>query len=341
MSTRIYSLFVLAAWLISMSWLFVAKIWPTLHGGDPPDYSVKLAHSLEKSPPVAWRIVWKDRRIGTAASQTLPAMHGIKMRFVVQFEKLPLEMMLSEAFGTFGSIFLREPAGKSGSGQADKDSIEDPDSQAIGLDLLLATELQFDDHRRFTGFQCIADMGTIRDLLKIQGEVDERQKLVVTTRLTAPFGSGPKHLTNELDLPSNALVSDSFAPRSELKRLHVGQKWTVPVYRPFPPNSPVQIIAAHAERHELILWDNGDVETILVVYRSDAGVGLNTGREPIAREWVRADGLVLQQEVRWSGTVIRFERVPPNHQEPVEELLSSESHARLWPRGPVANVIQK
>lgn len=347
MSNRIYSLFVLAAWLASMSWLFVAKIWPTLHGGDPPDYSASVADTPKNRQPIVWRISWKDRRIGTAGSQAFPTSSGTRLRYVVQFEQMPLEMMLSEAFGVFGSMFFRDRAGANApspgshsTGQKTVGSDETAqleNAHAVGLDLLIATELRFDHQQQFTGFQCVADLGDMRGLLEIQGTVDERRKLLLKSRLNAPFGGGAaKELKQEVDLPSNAVVGDAFAPRSELKKLHVGQKWTIPVYRPFPPNSPVQIVAAHAERHELILWDGRDVETILVVYRSDAGVGLQSARDPIAREWVRDDGLILQQEVRWSGSVIRFERLPDALQEPIEQLLSSAAHSRLWSQKPAA-----
>jgi hypothetical protein len=195
---------------------------------------------------------------------------------------------------------------------------------------LLATELHFNRKRQFSGLRCVGDMGDMQGVLDIRGSVDQRRKLVLSTQINGGVPGAASTLRHELDLPPNAMVHDAFAPRSELRNLHVGQKWTVPVYRPFPPNSPVQIVAARAERHELILWDGQDVETILVVYYSDAGSGLQSSREPIGREWVRSDGIVLQHEVRWSGAVIRFERMPNPEGEAVTELLSDVAHPRLW-----------
>ena len=320
MPNRFYTVFVLTAWLASMSWLFMAKIWPTLHGGDPPDYSTSVANVPANYQPTVWRISWKDRRIGMATNQTLPRANGIALRYVVQFEQLPLEMMLSEAFGIFGSMLFRE----STDGKGANDS-----QQSWALDLLLATELQFNNQRQFTGFHTNGDLGNLQGFLQMNGVVDEQHKLVLTTQFKT-FGQAAKELRHEIELPMNAVVGDAFGPRTELKNLHVGQKWTIPIYRPFPPNSPVQIVAAQAERHELILWNGRDVETILVVYRSDAGTGLQSTRDPIAREWVRDDGLVLQQEVVWSGATIRFERIPDAPHEPITEFLNADEHPRLW-----------
>jgi hypothetical protein len=319
-------MFVLVAWLASMSWLFVAKILPTLQGGDPPDYSTTVAESAESAQPTVWRITWKDRRIGTAAGDARRQARGTARRYVVQFEHMPLQMMLSEAFGAFGSVFFGRTAKQSSEGRGGSAwTGEHP----LEVDMLLATEMRFDKEQRFTSFQTIVDLGEMKGFLRLRGRTDERGKLLLTTRIGS-VGGKEKSLRHELDLPTNAIINDSFAPRPELKNLRVGQKWTIPVYRPFPPNSPVQIVAAHAERHELILWDGHDVETILVVYRDEAGSGLNATREPIAREWVRSDGVVLQHEVRWSGTNIRFERIPEAFSETVTEFLSDEVHPRYW-----------
>ncbi len=342
MAYRFYTVFVLFAWLASMSWLFVAKIWPTLHGGNPPDYSSLVANVPADSQPTVWRITWKDRHIGMAASQTLRRVDGTALRYAVHFQHMPLETMLSEVFGTFGSMLFpgrtatKSPVPSSGS-PGSVPSVRSNDQamveqQPIGLEMLLATELRFNSRRQFTGLQTVVDLADVRGFLRTRGRVDERHKLTLTTSIGGSAGATENQLRHEIDLPTNAVVNDAFAPRSELKNLHVGQKWTIPVCRPFPPNSPVQIVAAQAERHELILWDGHDVETILVVYHADAGSGLRANREPIAREWVRDDGLVLQHELRFSGTVIRFERIPESFHEPVTEYLSDTVHPRLWSR---------
>ena len=311
MAQRFYTVFVWTAWLASMSWLFVAKIWPTLHGGHPPDYSI--AGGVSDLKPVVWRISWNDRRIGTAASQKLMRANGAVVRHVVQFEHVPLDVILTETLGPLGGVFKSNASGP-----------------PLDVEMLLATQLRFNQQRQFTGFHTIGDWGSLHGVFNVQGHVNERRKLQLRMQIGDVVGGAQKSLRYEVDLPPNAVINDAFAPRPELRNLQVGQRWTIPVYRPFPPKSPVQIIAAHAERHELILWDGRDVETVLVVYRSDAGSGLGATQEPVAREWVREDGLVLQNEVYWSNATIRFERLPEVFPEPLLELLGDEKQPRLW-----------
>ena len=116
----------------------------------------------------------------------------------------------------------------------------------------------------------------------------------------------------------------------ELKDLHVGQSWTIPVYRAFPPNSPVQIVEAKVERHDIIFWEGSDIETMLVVYRMDAGSGLRATSQATAREWVRPDGTVLRQELVFSGLTLRFERQMRRPTDTNEALLDDALHPRYW-----------
>jgi hypothetical protein len=104
-------------------------------------------------------------------------------------------------------------------------------------------------------------------------------------------------------------VGDSLSPRSELRNLHVGQQWTIPTYRPFPPNSPVQILLAKVEKSEFIEWNGELVEALVVSYQDEAGSGIGTARKPIGRTWVQPDGTVLKQEVMFSSLRFTFLRL--------------------------------
>lgn len=318
MAVRLYPWFVLVFWAAAMSWLISSKVLPPLIGGQPPDYSSSLAlpPRAAKSEPTCWRIAWNDRRIGTAASQAVRrAEGGTSLRHVVHFERLPLQAMLSESFGLLGSA-MKPLLGN--------------DSN-LELHMLLATELQFDERHQFKGLQTITDIGDLRNFVQLQGFVDGQHKLQLTTQFGHPaVGQADQVMHHEIALPRESLVSDAFAPRPELKNLRVGQRWTIPIYRPFPPNSAVQIVEAVAERLDVIVWDARDVETILIVYREEAGSGLHASREPIAREWVRADGTVLQREIRISGMKLVFERLATTALDPEIEMLNSDKFPRLW-----------
>lgn len=143
-------------------------------------------------------------------------------------------------------------------------------------------------------------------------------------------GRGTQILAREIELPPGAMVGDALAPRSELKNLVVGQSWTVPVYRPFPPGSPPQIIQATVKHLEFIFWEGSEIETMLVEYQSVAGSNINIASDPIGREWVRSDGTVIRQQVIFSGLKFQFERLPVEHQDARIELLDTDKHARLW-----------
>ena len=84
----------------------------------------------------------------------------------------------------------------------------------------------------------------------------------------------------------------------------------MPVYRPFPPNSPLQIVQAKVERNEVYVWNNQSLRAFQVVYRDDAGSGITLAREPIGKMWVREDGEVLQQDARLANMHFRCIRLP-------------------------------
>jgi hypothetical protein len=315
---RIYPWLVLVFWGATMSWLVASKVLPPLLGGQPPDYSVRLPSQEQNPDPIGWRITWNDRRIGTAVSQPVRrADGGISLRQLVHFDRLPLNAMLAEGFGAgFLGSLLKPLAGG---------------EQQLEFDLQLATELRFNAQREFISFQSVVDMAGVPGFLQLQGVATVNRSLAITSRFgPTPYGAKDGVLRHEISLPSRSLVSDPFAPRPELRNLRVGQQWTIPMYRPFPPNSPVRIVEAVAQRLDVIVWNGRDIETILVEYREDAGSGLHAARDPILREWVRTDGQVLKHEIRVSGLLVTFERLTQSTAGPEAELLDPEKHPRLW-----------
>ena len=102
----------------------------------------------------------------------------------------------------------------------------------------------------------------------------------------------------------------------------------------FLPNSPVEIVAVKAERHEVIIYDGADVETLLLVYRMDAGSGIRAAREPVAREWVDPERTNPALGNIGLGLRLRFERMPPDPADPRTSLLNLQQSRNLgWPLG--------
>ena len=317
MPVRLSHTIVVCFWLATMSWLAVVKILPGLREGDRPDFYSSLAADAPRRQPVCWRILWRDQIIGFAATDIKHLPDGqTVMRSVVQFDRLPLQSMAHELFGVLAVVI--QPLFQ-GFGDT-------------GVELLIASQMQFDTDRRFSGFTTRIDAAQQPDFLVLCGNTDANGTLNVEARMFdgTSGGSGRRILKREIELPAGALVGDALAPRPELKNLSVGQSWTVPVYRPFPPGSPPQIIQATVKRLEPIIWEGIEVETMLVLYQSEAGSSINIASDPIGREWVRSDGMVIRQEVVFSGLKFQFDRLPVKHQDARVELLDVEIHPRLW-----------
>lgn len=300
MTSRWFNAGVLVFWLVAMSWLLTQKVLPPMLTGDPPDYDAALpVGELEAKPPppVCWRIEWDGRVIGTAVSQALPQADGAELRSVVRFTRLPVRNMLGQLMGAMSKL-LDSSLG----------------SEEFTPNMGVATRMHFNDQRRLGGFETVVDLPELPQFLHVDAHVGDsgKLKLVATARYATGLPGTPVNKVkyrHELDLPRDALVGDSLSPRGRLENLRVGQQWTIPNYRPFPPNSPVQILLARVEKSEFIEYNGELVEVFVVVYHDEAGSGLGSTRAPIGRTWVEPGGDVLRQEVMLSSLKLRFERL--------------------------------
>jgi hypothetical protein len=314
---RLFTGIVIVFWAITMVWLLAEKVVPPLLDGDPPDYSAVLEAPAEDQPPEVWRLRWQERTIGYASSLTVARPHNQVDRLsYVQFEALPLEALLSELLGPMSAVI--------------RPMLED--SRGLELDLLIATRMRFDDEKRLTAFDTTIDLGEMKNFLKLRGVLRTDGKLMVVAQLSnSGVGSG-EIFRQIVELPPEALIEGSLSPRPELRDLQLGQKWTIPVFRAFPPNSPVQILQAEVDpQFESTFWGGEDVETFVILYRVDAGSGVHATRAPLSREWVRrSDGAILRRAVSFSGLEMIFERLTDS-----ETLLRpspfDELQERLWP----------
>jgi hypothetical protein len=319
MSNRWFNLGVVTFWLVAMSWLLSQKVIPPLLPGEPPDYNAPLAETLahRPPPPVCWRITWEGKIIGTAASQSVSTSDGAELRSAVHFKRLPVRNLLVQSAGLMGAVV------KATMGEED-----------FSPDLNAATRIRFNQHKRLQGFQTVIDLPDLPQFLDFDGRMNEAGKLVVKAHARFGVGEGrpatPIGQPYELDLPPDALVGDSLSPRSELKNLRVGQKWTIPAYRPFPPGEQMQILLANVERSEYLEWNGELMETFVVVYRDEAGSGLKSAGAPIGRTWAQPDGTVLRQEVKFSSLKIIFERLPSGQAQEAESWLEDNAFEQVF-----------
>ena len=82
----------------------------------------------------------------------------------------------------------------------------------------------------------------------------------------------------------------------------------------------IEILTATVKGRDQIVWNGRRVETLLVIYRSDAGSGLGSGERPRGKLWVRPDGTVVKQEVMILNSTMTFGR------------MSDAEAAELWRR---------
>ncbi len=177
------------------------------------------------------------------------------------------------------------------------------------LDLRIENTLWFDHYGALRHFTTTVDLGSELRFLHIDGQVNGKT-LELVARSQVLTGNDHQLYQNEVQLPPNGLVADTFSPRPELGRLRVGQSWTFQSYRPFMPHNSLELIEATVEREEVIEWDGQLAKTYLLAYRRNAGSGLSATREPVARLWVRADGTVLRQDVSLANLRVQFLRLP-------------------------------
>jgi hypothetical protein len=271
---------------------------PTIRGGDRPDFNAVLPEEDQPPQPVCWDIQFNGNSIGHASSLAVrEAGDAGYIESTVNFQRLPLSDIISELLGSVGTLV--KPLWNADSNLLVTMSVDSRMEIAEGGNL-----------KSFVTNVRLADLKTV--VVQVRGEVVGRT-LHVSVFTPGDELDGPDAMRlrfrDEIDLPDEALVSGALSPQSQLANLHVGQTWMLPVYRPFPPNAPLQMVEARVERHEVFLWNGQSLKAFQVVYRDDAGSGISIAREPIGKLWVRDDGEVLEQETHLANLTFRFVRL--------------------------------
>jgi len=271
---RWFNVAALLFWLTTMGWLFTEKILPSLDVGEPPGYGMR-------DTPVRWELFINGDPLGWATSEARLDEDGVvQYDDHVHLDRLP----------------LREIA---------------PAWLLSSLDLQLSdtwmdvrSMSQADPLGRLIGFRSTVALGYLENVATIEGKADDG-RLDLTVR-----AAGMVH-KKTIPLPAENNIDGALSPAVNLGRLRVGQHWTVPVYSPLgPPTAPVEILYAHVEREEPIIWNGHIVKTSLVIYANEpAGSDVGYGNWH-ARAWVAADGRVLKQQIAVVNAYVTFVRQP-------------------------------
>ncbi len=283
MYSRWVNMAVVLLWIATMGWLVQTKVLPPFLVGEPPSYETILDVDRPE-PPVGWRLTVNDRPVGWALTTTTPQPDGLmEIGSHVHFDELPLEQLTP---GWFRSL-LR---------------LVDEPSLRQAMDA--RSVLILDPLGRLAQFRSTVGIGAAPELISLRGEVVGNQILLSVRSSEFVYRS-------EAYLPAKALMNDALQPQTRLPGLRQGQVWTVPMYSPLrPPNSPLEILQAEVEGHDVIPWEDRMQRVWLVVYKNDAGAALGGRQEPRGRLWVHPDGTVLKQEVSLFGSQLTFSRLP-------------------------------
>ena len=303
MTNRAFNVIVVLFWLATMTWLVGVKVLPPMRVGEPPDYASIIDESIDH-PPVCWCIYFEDEPIGWAASNVVRRRDGVsEVTSRVYLATLPWEEM---APGWLAGVL--------------KPLLDD-----LGpLDIDKRSRLVIDPLGRPVEFDSRVRVANLPDAIHVRGEIEG-------STLTLTVQSGEMKHKFDRSISPGAMLTDELSPQGLMPRLRVGQRWTVPLYSPFRAvNNPLEILEAVVDREDKIRWDGKTYPCRVIIYRSDAGSGLN-GKETRGRVWVRDDGLVLRQEVTILKSHLHFVRLSDERAEPNYRALGEEWN-RILPR---------
>jgi hypothetical protein len=267
-----------------MGWLVAKKVVPAFRVGSPPSYD-EIVKDQIKAPPTGWKLSQGGKPLGWALTDTKSqACQLNEIRGRVHFSALPLQDLVPGLLQPFVR-FLEKP----------------PESVRIDA----RSVLTIDPLGRLVRFESTVRLEPFNETIGLRGVVEDGRKLQLSMRI----GNKPIQAPKEIQLPSDALLSDVLSPQTRLPGLRLNQSWTVPVYSPLMPDKPLEIIHATVDRTEPFLWNGVTQEVWYVVYRGDAGSAMG-GEAPVRGEvWVRPDGVVLQQKVMLFDSALLFVRM--------------------------------
>lgn len=272
-------------WCITMGWLVVEKILPSLLPGSPPGYKA-LYCSGNEATPVGWSVAWNGRPMGWAVSRA-QAMEdgGMVVDSMLRFDRLPIDEMLP----SWTRPMVRRALEEAGSGRS---------GQLAAMSLASRGRLTIDPEGRLVAFSSTVDLPGTEDPLVLDGTIDDSQVKIA-------IRSGGMRYETSRYLPSHVMISDELSPQATLPGLHEGRHWTVPVYSPLRPgHAPIEVLYAEVAGEEKILWDGRPTIVNVVAYRNDP----SSHREPRCRLWVDRSGRVLRQETSMLGSCLTFMR---------------------------------
>ena len=268
---------VVGFWCVTTGWLIVEKILPTFLPGSPPGYQALYA-SGNRLIPVAWTVLWDERPLGWATSDShRTAEGGLIVESLLHFDRLPIDEMLP----TWTKNLLRPLL---------------PQQQSLSLDA--RGRMSIDPKGNLREFSSIVNLPVTNDRIFLSGSIEDGRVAIVITAPDIRYET-TRHL------PANLMIGDELSPQATMPGLYDGQRWTVPIYSPLRPGqSPIEVLHAMVTGEETIFWEDRLVHVNAVAYRDDP----SSTHEPRCRLWVDRSGRVLKQEAAMLGSKLVFLR---------------------------------
>ncbi len=286
MPPRRINLIILAFWVYAAWELFARDILPDLVVGPPPDFrSIAKAETKGES---RWSILMED----DSAQGREIAVGQVLTRSTPQADGgLSLS---SKAWFDSGAMLKRTPF----------EAVQSDRIEIVG-------DCWIDSRGNLDNFRVSlheAQTPSV-DLIMIEGRL-KGNEILINTGGIIPY-IGPRAFAYE----PHSVVQTSFSPLDRLPGIRVGQKWEQQVINPITR----QAMKCRAEvvGRQTIMYDGNPTSTLVVLTKSD-------GVTPPARTWVRADGLVIRQEVPLLIRKLILQRIP---EEPMPFADSSTSES--------------
>lgn len=289
-----FTLFVVAFWGVTSSWLVTAKILPSWRPGSPPGYQ-GLYGSGGQLGPVGWTVQWNGSPLGWALAESNRGSNGgLAVESWLHFERLPVEEVLPPWVSTLVTGMLRNR------GTATFDA---------------RGRLAIDASGKLRAFRSAVSVAGMADDVVLEGTVREGE-VAITVR------AGELRYQTSRHLPDQLTLGDELSPQASMPGLYQGRRWTVPIYSPLRPSlSPLEILHAEVGPEETMFWENNLIRVHVVSYRQDP----SSSRPPRSRLWVDRGGRVLKQEsMVLAGTLVFVRRTDEDAARLVKEAATSE-----------------
>jgi hypothetical protein len=259
MPSRFVSLAILVYWSVAAFCLLTWEVLPELSLGYPPDLRA-IASASDASKPVTWSVQVIDDPKTPEVRRSVGEAKTESRRLPDGWFELSCRLNFDAGEMLKGTAFGTKAS--------------------VGLELTSLYKVDRSGNLRSFEMK-VSPRGTRETLFTVTGQLKQGTMEVVS--------KGPVPMLNQkfsFQYEPRSVVHDALGPLDRLPSLHLGQRWDTQVVSPF--TGKVERVRVEVLRRTLVHWNGEPVSAFEVVQHAG----------PItSRTWVRADGVVLRQEV--------------------------------------------